>query len=685
MPTPTPPSASQRPHVHEAHGDRRDDPYDWLRDRDDAAVLAHLAAENAYTDARLAHLERLRETLVAEYRARIVETDTSAPARKGEWWYYTRTVEGLAYRIHCRRKGGMDAPEQVLLDENALAEGHEFLAVGGLAISPDTRYLAYSFEHAGDEQFLVRVLDLETGEHLPDAIEGTSYGLEWSADGQHLLYTTLDAALRPYRLYRHRLGTAQTEDVRLWEEADPSFHLALTRTADEAFLVLHLHSMVSTEVHLLPRADVEGGLQLVEPRAPGLEYGVEHHEGRLLILANDAGPNFRLVSAPVDAPGKDSWTELVAHDPERRIETFRPFRRHVALLDRGAAATRLRILRLADADVQVVAEDEPVHTIALGVNLEFDTDVVRYSYASLTTPRSAIDYDMQRRERTVVKQDPVRGYDPSRYVSERLWATAEDGVQVPISVVRRADVPVDGSAPCLLYGYGAYEVSVDPAFSPTRVSLLERGVIYAIAHVRGGGELGRRWYEDGKLAAKEHTFSDTVTCAEHLLASGYAAKGRLALRGASAGGLLVGAVLNLRPELFAAAVAQVPFVDMLSTMLDPSMPLTVIEWEEWGNPVASVEDYRRMRGYSPFDNLRRADYPRLLVTAGLNDPRVGYHEPAKWVARLRELNDGAPQVLLKTDLGAGHMGASGRYGAWNDEALVQAFVLDALGCPVGAA
>ena len=441
----TPPSAARRPHVHEAHGDRRDDPYEWLRDRTDAAVLAYLGAENEYTAGRLAHLDALRDTLLAEYRARVVETDASAPSRKGDWWYYIRTVEGLAYRIHCRRKGSMEAPEQVVLDENALAEGQEFLALGALAVSPDARFVAYSFEHAGDEEFHVRIRDLETGEHLADELHGTSYGLEWSADGRQLLYTTLDPARRPHRLQRHRLGTSQDADVLVWEEQDPAFHLALTRTADEAFLVLHLHSMVSSEVHLLPRGDVEREPLLVEPRAPGLEYGVEHHEGRLLILANDAGPNFRLASAPLESPGRACWTDLVPHDPERRIETFRPFRRHVALLDRGGAETRLRILRLADSDVRVVEEAEPVHTVGLGLNLEFDTDVLRFSYASLTTPRSAIDYDMARRERMVVKQDPVRGYDPSRFVSERLWATADDGARVPISVVRRRDVPLDGT------------------------------------------------------------------------------------------------------------------------------------------------------------------------------------------------------------------------------------------------
>jgi oligopeptidase B len=666
--------------VHEAHGDRRVDEYAWLRERDDPAVIAHLSAENAYTEAMTAHTAALRERLFTEIVGRIQQTDTGAPVPHGPWVYYSRTEEGRQYPILCRRLRSSEegVGEQVILDQNVLAEGRDYLRVGDAEVSPDHRLLAYTLDTDGSELFRLRIRDLESGRDLGDVVERVYYSLAWASDSGMLFYTRPDEAMRPWQVWRHRLGTEPGADVLVVQEDDERFFASVSRTRSGALILVTLESKVTTEVRMLRADEPNGELVTVEPRQQGHEYSVDHHGDTLYVVSNDGAVNFRVMAAPVATPGREHWREVVGHREDVKLDGVDLFARHMALYERAGGMRRISVRRLADGETQAVEQPESVYVAMPGSNREWDTDVLRFEYTSLVTPRSAIDYGMETRERTVVKQEPVLGgYDPGEYITERLWATAPDGVRVPISTVRRRDTPLDGSAPALLYGYGSYEISIEPAFASTRLSLLDRGFVYAIAHVRGGGEMGRRWYEDGKLAHKQNTFTDFVACADHLVAQGWTAHDRLAIRGGSAGGLLIGAVLNLRPDLAAVALAHVPFVDVVTTMLDDSLPLTVTEYEEWGNP-NQPDAYRDMLAYSPYDNLRAADYPAVLATAGLNDPRVGYWEPAKWVARLRERRSGDRPVLLQTEMGAGHGGPSGRYEAWRKEAFALAFVLDNL-------
>ncbi|MCU1451130.1 MAG: oligopeptidase b [Acidimicrobiales bacterium] len=684
-----PPGAPRRPTTLRAHGDVRVDDWYWLRERDNSDTTAYLDAENEWAEQATAHTRPVQEGLFAEIKARIQETDTSAPVALGQWWYYTRTEEGRQYGIHCRRsRTGADepaagalgnaSPEQVLLDENSLADGHDYFALGGLSVSPDHRLIAYSTDVDGDEVYTLRVRDLDTGDDRPDTIPGTYYGLEWAADNRTVFYTTLDDAKRPWRVHRHRLGDDPATDVVVHQEDDEAFHVGLGKTRSKAWLLIGMHSMVTSEVRVVPADAPDTPPRLIAPRRQDVEYDVEHHGERFLMVTNDGAENFKLVEAPVDDPGPDQWRDVVPHRPDVRLLGVSAFAGHLVFHERAEGMTRLRVQRLADDSTYTVEQPEPVHTVGSGMNPEFDTTNLRFHYTSLVTPMQSVDLDLETRERAVVKQQPVLGgYDPSRYRTERVWATAPDGTQVPVSLAYRTDRRAGG--PALLYGYGSYEHSIDPAFSSVRLSLLDRGFVFAIAHVRGGGELGRRWYEDGKLLHKRNTFTDFVACAEQLVGEGWTTPAGLVARGGSAGGLLMGAVANLRPDLFRAMVAEVPFVDCLTTILDESLPLTVIEWEEWGNPVAHPEVYAYMKSYSPYDNVEAKDYPALLVRAGLNDPRVGFWEPAKWVAKLRETKTDDNVLILKTDMGAGHGGPSGRYDAWKDEAYVLAFVLDAVG------
>ncbi|MFZ0128923.1 MAG: S9 family peptidase [Candidatus Dormiibacterota bacterium] len=673
----SPPIPARHPVVQRAHGDERIDEYAWLRDRDDPAVIAHLEAENAWTERALAHLGPLRERVYSEIVARVQQSDTSAPIRHGPYVYYTRTLKSRQYAMHCRRRlagGG----EQILLDENAVAAGHTYFHLADAEVSPDHALFAYSVDFSGGELHTLRFRDLITGADLPDVIDGVYYSLAWSSDANYVFYTRTDAAMRPWQVWRHHVGDACDADALLYQEADERFFASVALTRSRDVIAISLNSRVSSEVHLLRADDPTGEFVVVEPRRQGIEYSVDHHSDRLFIVTNDEAVNFRLMTAPFGSPGRAHWREYIPPRDGIKLERVDLFARHAVLTERADGLQRLSVLRLSDAESHVIDQPEPVYTATFGPNPEWDTDTLRFAYTSLVTPVSAVDYGMDSRERTLVKEQPVLGgYNPSDFVSGRLWALAADGVRVPISYVHRRDVELDGNAPALLYGYGSYESCVDPTFNSQRLSLLDRGFIYAIAHVRGGGELGRHWYEDGKLLNKRNSFTDFCACADHLVAQLFTNHERLAIRGVSAGGLLMGAAVNLRPDLGAAVVAQVPFVDCLTTMLDPSLPLTVNEYEEWGNP-EDAATYQYMRGYSPYDNVARAVHPALLVTAGLNDPRVGYWEPAKWVARLRELDDGNAAILLKTDLGAGHGGASGRYDAWLDEAFWLAFVIDAV-------
>jgi oligopeptidase B len=672
-----PPRPQARPVDVGRHGRPRIDEYFWLRHKDDPEVIKHLEAENAYADEVLAHTKALEDRLYDEIIARIQETDLSVPAKDGGFWYYRRTEEGRQYPIYCRRQSSEDGPEEVVLDQNALAEGYDYLVVGVLAVSPDHRLLAYGVDTDGSERYTIRFRDLETGAELPDVITGAYYGSAWANDNRTFFYTTPDDAMRPWRMVRHVLGAPLDDDVILYQEDDERFFLSLGTTRSHRFVMVLLHSHMTTEVRFLPAHEPMSELHLLRARVHGVEYHADHQGERFVIVTNEDAENFKIVEAPLDEP--TAWRDLLSYDPAVRIADVDAFADHLVITERAGGTLRLRVLRVSDGDAHVVEQSEEIGTVGVGENREYDTTVVRFGYTSLVTPQSVIDYDLNTRARELKKQEPVLGdFDPARYETTRLWATASDGTLVPISLVARRGLARDGTNPLLLYGYGSYEACIDPAFSSLRLSLLDRGVVFAIAHPRGGGEMGRRWYEDGKLLQKRNTFTDFVACAEHLVAEGWTAPARLVARGRSAGGLLAGAISNLAPELFAGVSAEVPFVDVVSTMLDETIPLTVPEWEEWGNP-SDEPHYDYMLSYSPYDNVEAKAYPRMYITGGLNDPRVAYWEPAKWAARLRDRKTDGHPVVLKTEMGAGHMGPAGRYDAWRKEAQVYAFVLDVVG------
>ena len=691
----TPPVAPRVPSGRTHHGDTVNDDYAWLAEKDSPRTLDHLKAENAYTEAAAAHLAQLRETLFEETRRRTQETDLSVPARKGGHWYYTRTVQGQQYGIQCRRAvraGETDPPptgdgtpldgEQVLLDGNALAAGHDFFALGTFDVSPDGRWLAYSTDFSGDERFTLRIKDLDTGEVVSDEVPDTFYGTAWSADASTLFYLTVDDAWRPHRVWRHRVGTPAGEDQVVYEEPDERFWVGVELTRSERFILIDVHSKITSEVRFLPADDPAAEPVLVAPRRQGVEYSVEHHGHRFLILHNDGAEDFALAYTSVDRP--DDWVPLIPHSPGTRLESVDAFAHHLVVSQRRDGLTGLRVITDGSMDAYDIDFPEPIYSVGLDANPEYDTTGVRIRYTSLITPDSVYDYDLTTRAMVLRKRKPVlpgpdgRAYDSADFEQHREWAVADDGTRVPISLVARKGTRRDGSAPLVLYGYGSYEASMDPWFSIPRLSLLDRGVVFAVAHIRGGGEMGRRWYEDGKLLAKKNTFTDFVACARHLVKAGWTAADRVVARGGSAGGLLMGAVANIAPDAFAAIVAQVPFVDALNSILDPSLPLTVTEWEEWGNPLESAEVYAYMKSYTPYENVAAVDYPAILAVTSLNDTRVLYHEPAKWIARLRAVSPGG-QYLLKTEMGAGHGGPSGRYDAWREEAFITAWILDRAG------
>lgn len=670
-----PPVAKTAPTTIETHGDVRVDEYAWLRDLSDPDTLAYLEAENAYTEAMLAHTGDLQETLYKEMVGRIKETDESARDRWDDYWYSHRTVEGLQYAIHCRRLGP-DGPEQVILDENELAAGHGYFRVGVFSPSPDHSILAYSFDVSGSEQYRMVFKDLATGELLPDVIENTSYSSAWAGDNRSFFYTVLDEAKRPFKVMRHVLGADPADDVCVHHETDDAFFAHVARTRSRRFILIHVASNTTSEALVIDANDPGSTFRLVEPRRTGVEYYVDHQGDRFVLRTNDDAVDFKVVDAPIDSPGRASWRDVIPHREGVKIEEIDPFADHLVTLERADGLNRIRVDRVSTGESHLVEMPEPAYTLSPAMNAMYDTTIFRFSYASLVTPPSVFDYDMVSRARTLVKQQEVLGdFDPADYVTERIHATAPDGVRVPISLVARRDRARDGGGPGLLYGYGSYGYSIDASFSSARLSLLDRGYVYAISHVRGGGDLGEGWKLDGKLLRKKNSFTDFIACAEHLIAEGYVARDRLAIQGGSAGGLLMGAVTNMRPDLFTAVIAQVPFVDVVNTMLDASIPLTVIEYDEWGNPNDPTY-YDYIRSYSPYDNVEAKAYPNLLVMAGLNDPRVHYWEPAKWVARLRARKTDENMLVLKTQMGAGHAGPSGRYDYLREVALQYAFILE---------
>ncbi|MFC0860755.1 S9 family peptidase [Sphaerimonospora cavernae] len=684
------PVAKKVPVERTHHGDTVIDEYAWLLKKDDPDTIAYLEAENAYTQEMTAHLKDLQDTVFQEIKGRTLETDLSVPIRRDAWWYYSRTEEGKQYGIQCRVAADGDSPpvlrpgeplpgEQVLLDGNELAGDSPFFSIGTSVASPDGTKLAYSTDYKGDERFTLRFKNLETGELLSDEIPGVFYGGAWSADGSTFFYTTIDDAWRPYRVHRHTLGS-DADDVIVYQEDDERFWVGIGLTRSLRYLTLSAGSKITSEVWILDADDPTGEFTVVRPRRTGVEYGLDHAGDHFLVLHNDGAVNFELATAPIADPA--SWTPLIGHREDTRLLNVDAFKDHVAVHFRRDGLTGIRILPGDGRDPYEIPFPEPLYDVTPSGNAQFETSRLRLGYTSLVTPPSVYEYDLRTGELILLKRKPVLGgYDPADYEQFREWATAEDGTRVPISIVvkkgaieKGADkTGTDRPAPTVLYGYGSYESSMDPYFSVARLSLLDRGFVFAIAHVRGGGEMGRRWYEDGKLTNKKNTFTDFVACARHLKAVGWSS--RIVARGGSAGGLLMGAVANLAPELFAGVVAEVPFVDALNTILDPSLPLTVIEWDEWGDPLHNPEVYAYMKSYSPYENVDGRPYPPILAITSLNDTRVFYHEPAKWIARLRDTAGGGP-FLLKTEMGAGHGGRSGRYDAWHEEAFALSWILD---------
>ncbi len=684
------PVAEQRPHTWRRPTGDVADPWAWLIDRDDPATARYLEAENEHADEWFGGHQDLVDTLYDELRSRVQETDLSAAVRNGPWWYVSRTEEGRSYAIHCRGATAGTATETVVLDENAEAEGHEYFSLSAFDVSPDHRRLAWSSDHDGGERYTLRIRDLESAADLPDVMQDTTWGgTAWSADATQIFYVRPDEQMRPYRVFRHVVGSDPRTDQLVFEEPDERFFVGVGLTRSGEWIVVESASKVSSEAWLIPALAPADAPRLVRARVDDLEYSIDHWGDRFVVTTNLDAEDFRVMTATLDAPGE--WTELIAHLPGRRITAVEPFATHLVVHEWADAQPRVRLLFRDDgsdgsAGGPVIGSERTVdlatepHDVELGAMPEWATTAVRFAYQSLTTPATIYDEDLRNGERTMVKQVPVPNANLDDYVATREWAVAADGTRVPVDIVRRRDVQPDATAGCLLYGYGSYEASMPPWFSPGRLSLLDRGMVWALAHPRGGGELGRRWYLDGKLLHKRNTFSDTIACAEHLVAAGWAAPRRLAIRGASAGGLLVGACVTMRPDLFAAAIAEVPFVDVVSTMSDPTLPLTVTEWEEWGDPRREPwASY--IAGYSPYDNTTVGDYPALYVTAGLNDPRVSYHEPAKWVAKLRAVRTNAAALVFKCEMGAGHGGPSGRYERWRDEAKVNTFVLLATAPP----
>lgn len=729
-----PPAAARVPVERTHHGDTVTDSYEWLRDPDDPAVLEHLRAENAWAAARTDALAPLREALFEEVRARTQESDLSVPSRDGGWWYYSRTVEGAQYGLVCRAPSGPDpvegaadevaawtppagAPgeplpgEQVLLDANAEAAGHAFFALGAVTVSPDGQRLAWTCDTTGDERYVLRVRDLATGTDLPDGVEGTSGAAVWAADSATLLTLRVDAAWRPHQVLRHRVGAPAGSEEVVHTEDDERFWLGVHRTRSREHLVITSGSKTTAETWVLRADDPSGSPALLLARREGVDHAVEHAVvggvGRFLVLHDDGAEDFRLDLTPDDAaPAADPglWTPVLPHVPGTRLEHVEAFAGFLAVGYRRDGLPRVGVLPLLPAgpdrpagldgpgggggaaplgELAEVAFDGPLSSAHLLGGRTFDQPVVRLAHTSFTTPSGVLDLHVATGALHLRRRTPVPGgYDPADYEEHRTWARSPDGTAVPVSVVARAGTPRDGTAPGVLYGYGSYEASTDPSFSPSRLSLLDRGVVFAVAHVRGGGELGRHWYEDGRREHKPNTFADFVAAADHLVEQGWVDGARLVAWGGSAGGLLVGAALNLAPSRFAGAVAAVPFVDPLTTMLDESLPLTVIEQEEWGDPIRDPGAYAVIKGYAPYDNVAAVAMPPVLVTTSLHDTRVAFTEPAKWVARLRELDptgSRAPGVLLRTELDGGHGGRSGRYEAWRERAYEQAWALDVLG------
>jgi oligopeptidase B len=680
MNNPTPPVAKTERHVLEAHGHERVDPYYWMRERESEEVMDYLKAENAYREEMTAHTTDGQQRLFEEMKARIKEKDESLPYRMDGYWYQSRYEEGWEYPLFARRKGSLDAPEEIVLDLNERAEGQNYYQVAGLKVSPDHNLLAFGEDLRGDRIVTIHFKDLQTGKILEDKIEGTTGSCAWASDNHTLFYVTLDQqTLRPHRIYKHRLGTPASEDELVYEEKDETFIVTISRSKSKEYLFISSHATMTSEYRYLKADTPDGEWQVLEPREREHEYSVEHAKGHFYILTNWEAQNFRLMRTEVGQTARQHWQEVIAHRAGTMLEGIETFEQFLVLEERTQGLTQLRI-RSWDGEKDTYLDfGEPTYTASISQNPEFETNVLRYQYNSLTTPASVFDLNMDSGEKTLMKQQEVLGgFNPEDYQAERIWATAPDGVKVPISLVYKKGLKRDGSAPLYLTGYGAYGISYDVYFSTVRLSLLNRGFVCAIAHIRGGEDLGRPWYEDGRLFNKKNTFTDFITCADYLVSEGYTKHEQLVIQGGSAGGLLIGAVINERPDVCGIAVAHVPFVDVVTTMLDDSIPLTTGEYTEWGNP-NEKEAYDYILSYSPYDQVEAKEYPAMLVTTGFNDSQVQYWEPSKWVAKLRANKTDQNPLLYKIELEVGHAGKSGRFEHLKDVVIEYAFVLDRLG------
>lgn len=676
---PAPPVAEIHAKVDTVFGRVMVDNYAWLRDRDNPKVIQYLEAENAYTEEVMKPTEAFQEALFQEMVSRIKETDTTVATKWDDYYYYSRTLQGKQYGVECRKFKSLDASEEVLLDGNREAEGKEFWDLGVFRVSPDHQLLAFAVDTSGNELYTLRIKNLDTGELLTDVIDSVTTGFEWANDNTTFYYTIPDEAWRPYKLFRHRLGNRVSDDQLVYHEQDEAFWLDLRKSKSQEYIFVESASETSSEVHIINASKPDGDFRLAQPRIKDVEYYLYHHGDSFFIRTNDHAKNFKLMQAPVSDPSKERWVEAIPENAAVKLNGVEMFKDFMVLYERQDGLKQIRIKELGSNKDYLIEFPEPVYDVNGAWNPDYNGQVLRYGFASFVTSESVYDYNMRTRERELKKQEEVLGgYDPTRYEIKRLFATARDGAKVPISIVYRKDKFTPGANLLYLYGYGAYESSMDPGFRPYRFSLIDRGFIYAMAHIRGGGEMGRQWYEDGRLLKKKNSFYDFIDCAEYLISQGYTSPDKLAIYGGSAGGLLIGSVLNMRPDLFKVAVADVPFVDLINTMLDPSIPLTVIEYDEWGNP-HEKEYFEYMLSYSPYDNVKAQNYPNIFVMAGLNDTRVHYWEPAKWVAKLRATKTDHNLLLLKTNMESGHGGASGRYDFIREIALEYAFVLDVFG------
>ena len=676
---PNPPKAAIRPHAMTLHGHTRIDNYYWLNERENPEVLAYLEAENQYADACLKHTEPLQEQLFKEITGRIKQDDNSVPIKIRDYYHYTRFEEGKEYPIYCRKKHSLEAEEEVILDGNVLAEGHAFFDIGEVSLSEDDRLLAFSVDIVSRRIYTVYVKDLTTGELVGEPIMGTSGNVVWASDNQTLFYGVKDETLRPCKIMRHRLGTNPKDDVTVFEETDETFVTYISKTKSRKYLIINSESTLSSECRVLESDHPQGEFRVFQERQPDMLYGIDHYGEHFYIQTNaDGAKNYKIMRTPVGLTEKQNWEEIVAPREQVMIEGFTIFSRFFVIEEREGGLVKIRVKTWDGATDYYIDFGEPTYTASVGANPDFDAVTVRYAYTSMTTPSSVFEWDMERCTKTLLKQQEIiGGYNPNDYVTERLMASSHDGVLVPISIVYKKGLAKNGQNPLVLYGYGSYGSSMDAYFSLARLSLLDRGFVWAIAHIRGGEEMGRQWYEDGKMLNKKNTFLDFIASAEHLINEGYTSQQKMFAMGGSAGGLLVGAVVNMRPDLWKGVIAQVPFVDVVTTMLDESIPLTTGEYDEWGNP-NEKQYYDYILSYSPYDNVEAKDYPAMLITTGLHDSQVQYWEPAKWAAKLRALKTDKNPLYLKTEMDYGHGGASGRFEGYKEVALEYAFMLDVL-------